>query len=356
MNSSASASADKAYDEERLAWGGSVTKKYLQLPRLRRVSIYLLLADVFIVAFLVHAFEPLITLLVRNEELFGSRLVLPLNETLHPKPPAALNKIPRILHQTSATEIIPDKWIHLQKSCKETYSEFEYKHWTDELARDFIAAEYPWFVDTWDNYAFPIQRADAIRYFVLHEYGGIYLDMDTLCNETIPFHLLESDGEAHHAVFKSTTPTGVSNDLMISSPRHPAFKTALDNLLFYNEITRFWAPLLPHAAIMVGSGPFFLTMSVKNYLLQRPAPPASSVQVVNATELAPYITDLEDSSWHHGDTSTLMFVGDRPWIWFGLGALGLGIGLHIINQGLLLACKGLGKLPSVTSIKVAKLI
>lgn len=127
MNSSASASADKAYDEERLAWGGSVTKKYLQLPRLRRVSIYLLLADVFIVAFLVHAFEPLITLLVRNEELFGSRLVLPLNETLHPKPPAALNKIPRILHQTSATEIIPDKWIHLQKSCKETYSEFEYK-------------------------------------------------------------------------------------------------------------------------------------------------------------------------------------------------------------------------------------
>ena len=50
--------------------------------------------------------------------------------------------------------------------------------WTDEKSRDFIAAEYPWFLDTFDGYKYPIQRADSIRYFVLAHYGGTYIDLD----------------------------------------------------------------------------------------------------------------------------------------------------------------------------------
>lgn len=50
--------------------------------------------------------------------------------------------------------------------------------WTNENAREFIGDEYPWFLDTFDRYQYPIQRADAIRYFVLAHYGGIYIDLD----------------------------------------------------------------------------------------------------------------------------------------------------------------------------------
>jgi mannosyltransferase OCH1-like enzyme len=39
-------------------------------------------------------------------------------------------------------------------------------------------ARYPWFLETFDGYVYPIQRADAIRYFVLHHFGGIYIDLD----------------------------------------------------------------------------------------------------------------------------------------------------------------------------------
>jgi inositol phosphorylceramide mannosyltransferase catalytic subunit len=53
--------------------------------------------------------------------------------------------------------------------------------WTDKSAREFIASEYPWFLETFDGYQFPIQRADAIRYFVLAYYGGIYIDLDDVC-------------------------------------------------------------------------------------------------------------------------------------------------------------------------------
>jgi hypothetical protein len=41
-----------------------------------------------------------------------------------------------------------------------------------------MAEEYPWFLETYDGYPFPIQRADAIRYFVLAHFGGTYLDLD----------------------------------------------------------------------------------------------------------------------------------------------------------------------------------
>ncbi|RHZ62481.1 uncharacterized protein CDV56_108931 [Aspergillus thermomutatus] len=56
--------------------------------------------------------------------------------------------------------------------------------WTDQKARDFIAAEYPWFLTNFDGYKYPIQRADAIRYFVLAHYGRIYINLDDTKNET----------------------------------------------------------------------------------------------------------------------------------------------------------------------------
>ena len=88
-----------------------------------------------------------------------------------------------------------------QRSCLELHPDYEYKVgsipllgaktmkltgcapqlWTDEKAREFIAKEYPWFLETFDNYPYPIQRADSIRYFVLSHYGGVYLDLDDVC-------------------------------------------------------------------------------------------------------------------------------------------------------------------------------
>lgn len=180
--------------------------------------------------------------------------------------------------------------------------------------------------------------------------------MDTICNETIPLHLIEADGTPHHAVFKSTTPTGVSNDLLITSSHHPLFAAAIAKLLYFNDITHFWARFQPHVAVMMSAGPLFLTLTIKNYLLEQPSLPSSTVSVVNATELAPYITDLEDRSWHKGDTKTLMWIGDRPWVWFLLGAIGLVAGVYVLNYLMTKAFKGLSKLLSITDSKEAKII
>ncbi|CAK7206812.1 CSG1/SUR1-like protein [Sporothrix eucalyptigena] len=310
--------------------------------RLRRGTTTLLLIDLLIIVLLLVAFEPLITLLRRNEEFFAPRVVLsgPANIDAWDGAANKPNSIPRILHQTTATEVIPEKWRDSQNSCKKAYKDFEYKLWTDKSARDFLALEYPWFIDIWDNYAFPIQRADAIRYFVLHHYGGIYLDMDTWCNQTFPVHRLESEGSfQHRALFKSTLPTGITNDFMITSARHPAYAAAIAKLPMYNALTHFWARWQPYAVIMISAGPMFLTMVVKDYLMQQPSLPSLTVGVINATELAPYITDLESGTWHQSDAKALMWIGTRPWTWFGMGAIGLVLGLFVVNR-LLTWCYG----------------
>ncbi|CRK29850.1 Mannosyl phosphorylinositol ceramide synthase CSH1 like protein [Verticillium longisporum] len=344
-HASGSGTHNQPYDEERLELLGefdtpsprwSLSRRCIRLPRPKKSTTWLLLIDLTIIGLLVIAFWPLITLLLYNERLFGARLALPVEKTPHTEDHYQQHAIPRILHQTSATEQIRDDWVKPQQSCKDAYSNFEYMHWTDALARDLIATEYPWFLDTWDNYPFPIQHADSLRYFVLHRYGGIYLDMDTWCNASIPIHQIEAAGGKDLSVFKSTSPTGVSNDLMITTARHPIFEAVIKRLVFYNKITRPWSSIQPHTAVMMSAGPLFLTLVLKSYLLQLPSLPTPSFQVVNATQLLPYLTDLEGQSWHHGDTQAMMWIGERPWVWYLMGAIGLAVGTYIVNFFLLL--------------------
>ena len=161
----------------------------------------------------------------------------------------------------------------------------------------------------------------------------MYLDMDTWCNKTFPIERIESQGSfQHRALFKSTLPTGITNDFMITSARHPAYAAAIRKLPMYNAITHFWARWQPYAVIMISAGPMFLTMVVKDYLMQQPSLPSLTIGVINATELSPYITDLESASWHQGDAKALMWIGTRPWTWFGMGAIGLVAGLYVVNR------------------------
>lgn len=90
---------------------------------------------------------------------------------------------------------------------------------------------------------------------------------------------------------------------------------------------------------MVSAGPMFLTMVMKDYLLEQPSSLWRTIQVINATELAPYITDLESSTWHRADAKVLMWIGDRRWTWFGMGAIGLVAGLYVLNNVLMIVFK-----------------
>lgn len=155
--------------------------------------------------------------------------------------------IPKIIHQTYKTVDIPDVWKAGQKACIDLHPDYKYILWTDEMARQFIAEEYVWFLPTWDLYSYPIQRADAIRYFALAHYGGIYIDLDDGCERRLDPLLTVP------AFVRETVPTGVSNDVMGSVPGHPFFLKVIESLSKYK---RNW--LVPYITIMFSTGPLFL--------------------------------------------------------------------------------------------------
>lgn len=55
---------------------------------------------------------------------------------------------------------------------------YEYKMWNLKDCEELIVEKYPQYIDIWTEFRYPIQRADFIRYLILHSYGGWYVDCD----------------------------------------------------------------------------------------------------------------------------------------------------------------------------------
>ena len=90
--------------------------------------------------------------------------------------------IPKILHQVynmsgREPELRPDYAAYRQSWIRH-HPDWEYRYWDHQSARALIASKYQFFLSTYDSYPYFIQRCDAVRYFILHHSGGLYVDMD----------------------------------------------------------------------------------------------------------------------------------------------------------------------------------
>lgn len=137
--------------------------------------------------------------------------------------------IPKIVHQTWKNNNIPDKWKNFHQTWKDKFNEDEYQHilWTDEDNRKLIKDHYSWFLNTYDNYPRNIQRADAIRYFILYHYGGIYADLDCEVRENFyddldPDNISLAESPFHDNCFM--------NNLMTSNKKNEKWKIVFDQL------------------------------------------------------------------------------------------------------------------------------
>ncbi|EPS41188.1 hypothetical protein H072_4917 [Dactylellina haptotyla CBS 200.50] len=208
--------------------------------------------------------------------------------------------VPKIIHQTYKTAEIPEKWLKPQKECRDLHPEYEYKLWTDDVAREFIEKEYPWFLETYDGYDHPIMRADVIRYFALRKFGGIYIDLDVGCQRKLDPLL------AYPAWARKTDPTGISNDVMGATPEHPFFIRVTEVLQSYDK---HW--VMPYITIMASTGPLFLSIIWKKWTgleLQESA----RVRILMGDEQQhkpwSFFMVYKGSSWHTKDAQTIFWM------------------------------------------------
>lgn len=203
--------------------------------------------------------------------------------------------IPKIIHQTYKTVDIPEQWKESQQKCLDLHPDYKYILWTDEMALDFIKEEYSWFLDTFESYKYPIQRADAIRYFILSHYGGIYIDLDDGCERRLD-PLLKVP-----AFVRKTSPLGVSNNVMGSVPRHPFYLRLLKSLKHYDKS---W--FIPYLTIMGSTGPLFVSV-VWNQYKRWGVPENGEVRIMQPADYKKhansYFSISKGSSWHLDDAA-----------------------------------------------------
>ncbi|KAH7393557.1 nucleotide-diphospho-sugar transferase [Cadophora sp. MPI-SDFR-AT-0126] len=271
---------------------------------MRRGTVVFLVINLIIIGFLLNAFSTLISLLFQTgaeDAIHRAEIPAPGSDMIENR----TQLIPKIIHQTYINESIPERWQAGQQSCIDLHEDYEYILWTDAKSRDFIATEYPWALDNFDSYNFPIQRADAIRYFILAHYGGIYIDLDDGCNRRLDPLL------SYPAWARRTLPTGISNDAMGSVPQHPFFLHVIESLASYN---RNW--FMPYITVMYSTGPLFLSVLWVEYMREtRPA--SEHVRILMPEEYKGFSWSFfnisKGNSWHGKDAQTIFWMG-KHWL------------------------------------------
>ncbi|MGX1135548.1 hypothetical protein RKD49_007738 [Streptomyces glaucescens] len=199
------------------------------------------------------------------------------------------NKIPALIHQTWKDADVPAHWQEWVDSWRLHHPGWGYRLWTDSDNRAFLQEHYPWFLPIYDGYPEPIMRADAIRYFLLDHFGGLYVDLDFECLRPVDALLdgrelvLGCEPESHTRLLlarRRGLDRIVGNAFIASRPGHP----------FWAHVHRQLVGAHRMSGALDVTGPFFLTRAVDL------APEPSSVTVLGPEllypEVSPYAREL----------------------------------------------------------------
>lgn len=166
-------------------------------------------------------------------------------------------KIPHILHQIwfdwNGTGI-PEKYKTWSNKCQEIHSDWQYWLWDEKMALEFMSTNYSWFLNTYNNYDKPIKRVDALRYFILYHYGGVYIDMDFICLKNLEELLIDGNAIFGYQYEDISVIDAVCNAFMASPDKHPLF----ENLIYALEGSAI-------KDVIKATGPTFLTTQIQKY-------------------------------------------------------------------------------------------
>lgn len=213
----------------------------------------------------------------------------------------------KFIFQTWKNNDIPDKWKEAQLSVIKNNPDYEYKLFTDEDNRNIVINYFPDFLDYYDNFEYNIQRADAIRYMILYLYGGIYLDLDYICNHSFNELILEKPIGLNRSINQSWSFT---NSIMISSVKsHPIWLECIRNM---KKKTPFFIRG-KHLKVMTSTGSIMLTRSTIKF--KQDIQELDIIQKCNVCEIKQceidrkyILTPIEGSSWLESDSKFYIWL------------------------------------------------
>lgn len=232
--------------------------------------------------------------------------------------------IPKYIHQVYLgfdNPEMPDKWKKNHEMWKKIHPDHEVLLWNMENSLKLMQKINPDFIKIFKSYPHNIQRADAIRPFILYEYGGIYADLDTYPNRHIsPLIDVYSVDKYEVLISSSANTKSPSNWFMASMPKSKFWMDAIREMI--NRANKNY--FLKHLQIMNTAGPKLIEHIMnKNPTISVMIHP----ELLNSTNICNnkinalnYVHDEHASSWNGSDTHivntifcTLTPLHDLPW-------------------------------------------
>lgn len=196
--------------------------------------------------------------------------------------------IPPILFQTWKTrDDLPAPFAVCRQSFLDACPHFATPLWDDRDNRDFVAQHFPWFLPVFDAYPKEIYRADAVRYFFLYAYGGIYADLDVYCLKPLDGLLAQSSVVLGRMGADPDFVHSIPNAVMASSPRHPFWLLVIAHLIEAQRVDPAGRPEWL-------TGPVLLKTALDCYA-QQPAQASEAIAAV-ARRLAPALQPAANDS------------------------------------------------------------
>jgi mannosyltransferase OCH1-like enzyme len=225
-----------------------------------------------------------------------------------------MKEFPKIIHQIYGfwDKNIPK---HIQSridTWKNLHPDYKYILWDKKKSRDFIKKRYNWFLSLYDTYPYNVQRADALRYFILYYYGGVYSDIDLEPVKSIS-PLLEKYKNKNALLYKSSNSGMITNDFMVSKPKNIFWKKVWHGLIVHHS----YSSISKHLEVMCTTGPLLLDDIYENFILKNKYIYVVNSKYINNCDISTqkpcankdaYLKRYEGNSWHGFDSTILNFL------------------------------------------------
>jgi hypothetical protein len=201
------------------------------------------------------------------------------------------NGMRKIIHQTWKTNQLPGLFKNWSESWKACLPDWEYRFYTDDDNRAYIAEHFPSLLEQYDrfgaddgdaSYNGSIRKVDMAKYAYLAVEGGLYVDMDMECmkDPTPIFEQMNNGGASHFFVREDDTKG--PNELILMS-----------------------------TSMMGTDGPSKFFEKVVGRLQSRLSPegPAADTGVLYFTEIAATLGGVTLDLWSENETETIVRHG-----------------------------------------------
>ena len=167
-------------------------------------------------------------------------------------------------------------WHKCHNSWKNVFFNFEFKLWNDKEDIDrLVKTNYSKYYDIYKSFPVHIMKIDFARLCILHNYGGIYTDMDVFCYNNFMDYL---NGKVEEYLLEA--PYGdipIENALMISLNKNSKFfefciKESVDSYLKLSKtmkITYPWDNKTNRELILNTAGPKLIYNSAVKYGIEK---------------------------------------------------------------------------------------